>query len=369
LASYRKMNLNSLSGRRMLGLIASKQGALIDMTGNPSIAVAITAKNERSLLPFNIAYHRHTGIEHFYVYLDETDDTCRNILDRWSYVTLNDSITLDELPNLEESGNRISELFKIWESHHTARQMINAHHARLQAREAGYDWLISIDADELIYPITGGPLGERLNEIFDLAQDAEIISLRPLEILPRPTETDNIFAEACWFMNVFETVDGKLTRSENTVRKIYDPFNDQVMNLRGYLGHKGGKMAVRTIVDSVPNTVHDFVGPDYTPLRSKEVLSLLHYNTFSYSEFIKKYRNFANRADTYAHGNKVKYVPKMLWTRLVNSGIYSEEQLLSYYQEWVAFSESTIAKLVKDPASQLVWVDGPSKTFKELNKG
>ena len=128
-------------------------------------------------------------------------------------------------------------------------------------------------------------------------------------------------------------------------------------------------MAVRTSVDSVPNTVHDFIGPDYSPLRSKEVLGLLHYNTFSYSEFIKKYRNFANRAATYAHGNQVKYIPKMLWTKLVNSDLYSKEQLFSYYQDWVAFSESTITKLVKDPANQLVWVDGPSKVFTELDMG
>jgi hypothetical protein len=151
------------------------------------------------------------------------------------------------------------------------------------------------------------------------------------------------------------------------VRKIYDPFNDQVVKLAGYLGHKGGKMAVRTRVDSVPNTVHEFVAPDGTPLKSKEVLGLLHYNTFSYSDFIKKYRNFSNRADTYAHGSQVKYVPKMLWTKLVNSGLYSEEQLFRYYHDWVAFSESTIAELVKDPANRLVWVDGPSKTFAAFN--
>jgi len=337
------------------------------MASNPSIAIAITAKNERSLLPFNIAYHRQTGVSHFYIYLDETDNKCREILGQWPFVTVNSSITRNELPKIEEYGSRISELFKQWDTHHTARQMINAHQARLQAREAGYDWLISIDADELIYPLVGGPPGKRLFKAIEQAQDAEIISFRPLEILPRATETDNIFAEACWFMNVFETVNGKLSRSESMVRKIYDPFNDQIVKLAGYLGHKGGKVAVRTNVDSVPNTVHEFIGPDHTHLKSKEVLGLLHYNTFSFSEFIKKYRNFSNRAETYAHGTQVRYIPKMLWKKLVNSNIYNEEQLFRYYQDWIAFTDETIAQLVKDPSNQLVWVDGPSKVFAEIN--
>jgi hypothetical protein len=110
------------------------------MASNPKIAVAITAKTWSRYL--NIAYHRHTGIEHVYVYLDETDDECREILVQWPFVTLNYSITLMSCPS-EESGIGFPNYSR--NGKHTIRpQMINAHHARFEARKAGYD-LVSID--------------------------------------------------------------------------------------------------------------------------------------------------------------------------------------------------------------------------------
>lgn len=48
----------------------------------PSIAMVITAKNERVLLRQNILFHRYLGIEKFYVFLDNsTDDTCETVTD------------------------------------------------------------------------------------------------------------------------------------------------------------------------------------------------------------------------------------------------------------------------------------------------
>ena len=112
------------------------------------IALVITIKNERKLLRNNLEFHHKLGVDLVFIFLDGTEDETEKTIDDLPYVRVASSVSLDCFQGFAE----LHELVINSEEHHTARQMLNMVYAKELAQKEGFDWLIAIDADELICP-------------------------------------------------------------------------------------------------------------------------------------------------------------------------------------------------------------------------
>ena len=123
-----------------------------------SVALAITVKNERDLIRANVLYHRYLGVQLFYVFLDNTTDDTRDTVSDLDCVAVSHSMTGDRFLESRERRQACADSVRLRETidksaeHHDARQVLNTYVAWEQARDAGVEWLVSLDADELVWP-------------------------------------------------------------------------------------------------------------------------------------------------------------------------------------------------------------------------
>ena len=110
------------------------------------IALVLTVKNEERLLRHNLLYHKAIGADHIFIYFDDTTDSGKESISDLDFVTINDSVAVEKYARLEYLEKFTSQAGE----HHTARQCLNTFDAQQQCEKNGIDWLISLDADELI---------------------------------------------------------------------------------------------------------------------------------------------------------------------------------------------------------------------------
>jgi len=295
----------------------------------PRVGLVITIKNEESLIRQNLMYHHHTGAEHVYVYDDGATDSSLDRIQDLPFVTIRNSVSPDEL----KVDYPITYLTKKLQTHHTARQCLNVLHAKQLARDRGIDWLVSIDADELLLPhLTDRD--RKLPELFlHLPNDVHEVHFPVLELLQTRPDFNEVFEEGTFFQSPRHTIP----------RKISDPLQKRVIKNHKLIGHTQGKAAVRTSSDLTPHTVHQFTSPDRTPHKRVAAGQLLHYNMYSYANFVNKFRNFKDHADTFIHDNQVDYLKRM-WRDMVNSGEFTEEYLKQYYLDNLVLKPETLRK-------------------------
>lgn len=324
------------------------------------LALVITVKNERKLLRDNLIYHHYLGIEHFYVYLDGTDDGTEETIKDLPYVTISNSVD----PALYRNQPEIQEFLEQHAEHHVARQCLNVYHTQSLARGAGFDWLISLDADELLCV---DPLHSYPNQLIDFFNGVdpgiEMVRFTTLEIVQRKTTYKSVFSEE----TLFKKSGAKLHHL------LYDPFKHRIFRIRKFYGQTMGKAAIRTSVLCKPRTTHKFVGLDERDLVRVWQGYLLHYYGYDFDDFIKKYRNFKHRPDKHLSGNDVEYI-KRLWRDMVNRSEMSIDDLRAYYQRWILFHPREIARLSRskilgiiktDP--RLIEVTAAQSAFKQLD--
>lgn len=308
------------------------------------LAIVITVKNERFLLRKNILYHNFIGVDHFYIYLDGSTDKTEETLKDLSFITLANSIDQERYKNV----NEIKEFLNNYETHHTARQNLNIFHTLQLAKNAGFDWLIAVDADELICPNIQIIYKNQLKEFFTSIQsNIDMVRFKTLEVVPRKMEYENVFADETLFKNHKSIIN----------HKIYDPYKNRIITIKGFYGQTMGKSAVRTSISAKPKTMHKFVGLNGDVLSYIWKGFLLHYNCYDFSDFLKKFQGFKNHPNNYLSGNQVEYT-KLLWRDLVNDPGKSIEDLSEYFESWVIFKPIEIKKLSKDKKF-LFWKKNP----------
>jgi len=324
------------------------------------LALVITVKNERKLLRDNLIYHHYLGIEHFYVYLDGTDDGTEETINNLQYVSISNSV--DPAPYRDQP--EIQEFLERHAEHHVARQCLNIYHTQSLAREAGFDWLISLDADELLCVDPRRSYPNQLIDFFNgIDPGIEMVRFTTLEIVQRKMTYENVFTEE----TLFKQAGAKLKH------RIYDPFKHRKIVMLATYGHYMGKAAIRTNVMSKPQTTHKFVGLDGEKLNRIWQGYLLHYYGYDFDDFIKKYKNFQNHPDTWLSGNNVEYTKRM-WRDMVNRSDMSMDDLRAYYQRWILFhpretarlSRSKILGIIKTEP-RLIEVTAAQSAFKQLN--
>ncbi len=298
------------------------------------IAFVITIKNERKLLRQNILYHHFLGVEHFFIFFDGTDDGSEETILDLPYVSRVNSID----PILYEGQAEIKEFIENYAEHHVARQCLNVYHAQQIAQKAGYDWLISLDADELLCVDFQASYPGQLVDFFDkIDPEFEMVRFTTFEIVQQKFTYKNVFEEA----TLFKKPGVKL------MHKVYDPSTRKLLNVRGFYGQTMGKAAVRTNVQAKHRTTHKFVGLDERDLKRTWQGYCLHYYGYDFDDFIKKYQNFRYHPDTWISGNRVEYI-KRLWRNMVNQSDMSEEELRAYFERWVLYQPREISRLLKN---------------------
>lgn len=299
------------------------------------IAIVLTVKNEERILRQNVQYHKAIGAEHIFIYFDNTTDQGKASIADLSYVTVQDSVTVQPFINnkdLEKFTTKAAE-------HHTARQCLNTFHALKTSEKLGYDWLISIDADELICTSVQAPsnLAAFFNEI---PKETDLVSFKTRESLSRRATYSNVFAEE----TLFKTQPFFGHRFKNIYKNIYNPFTKTNERYSYWFGQHLGKAAIRTNRNVIPKNVHRYQKSTGKMLHKTEKGLVLHYHAYDADDFIKKFTNFSNRPNTFLSGNKVNSL-KLLLRDVVNNPELNSEALREYYKKYLLFSPKEIRKL------------------------
>ena len=154
------------------------------------VAIVITAKNEERLLKNNLLYHFAIGVSRAYIYFDGASDGGPDSIENMPNVSIQNSVPVDKYNDFEYLNKFTSNA----KEHHTARQCLNTYDAKLKCKQEGIDWLISIDADELIIVDKAKPI--QISELFlNVTPDIDLVHFDTKEAVQRRVNYKNVFAE------------------------------------------------------------------------------------------------------------------------------------------------------------------------------
>lgn len=302
----------------------------------PKIGIVLTVKNEERLLRNHILYHLAIGAEHIFVYFDNTTDSGKESIANLKKVTFQDSIPTTKYSSLPFLKRFVEKA----DAHHTARQCLNTYDALKQAEKMGLDWLLSIDADELI--CTDTEQASNLSAFFSTVEDSvEVVYFQVLEALQRSMQYNNVFQEEV----LFKQIRSFKYRWNRSFKTLYNPFTKTTQKFSWWYGQHLGKGAIRTHREIIPHNVHRYKLSTDKKLESIQAGYILHYHAYDSEDFIKKFQNFKKHPDQFLSGNKVKDF-KLLLRDIVNQAGYSKEQLLDYYQKYLLFNEREVEQLL-----------------------
>ncbi len=329
-----------------------------------SIALVITAKNEERLLKHNLEYHFAVGVSKAFIYFDEPTDQGPDSINNLPDVIIQNSVEADQYKNKSYLDKFTSKAIE----HHTARQCLNTYDAMQKCKELGIDWLISIDADELIIADEASP--KSLNSIFqDVGKDVDLVHFDTKEAVQRKVHYSNVFAEEC----LFKYTHNFKRKIDKLYKKIEDPFLKKNVKISYWMGQFQGKSAIRVSSDLIPKNVHRYKKIDGSKINQIKKGLVLHYNMFDRKDFLKKFQNFKNRPNTFLGGNSVSY-KKKLWRDLVNSDTLDRAYIDAYFENNILFSDKEIKSMSgmifgliprKQPA--FMEITSVNKVFKQNN--
>ncbi|MGB5982873.1 MAG: glycosyltransferase family 2 protein [Nonlabens sp.] len=299
------------------------------------IAIVITAKNEERLLKSNLQYHFAVGVNKAYIYFDGATDGGPDSIRDIPQVEVQDSVNPETYSHL----SFLDKFTTMADEHHTARQCLNTYNATLKCKRDGIDWLISIDADEVIIADKNEPAP--LTTLFDgVSEDVDLIHFNTKEAVQRRNEYDNVFADE----TLFKSTHLFKRKLERPSKEIHDPFLKKNTKISYWMGQFQGKSAIRVASDLIPKNVHRYKHKDGSLLKQIEKGLVLHYHAFDQPDFIKKFTNFKKHPDNFLAGSDVGYVKK-LWRDVVNSDDIEAHYRNNYFQNNIMFTESEINKM------------------------
>ena len=302
------------------------------------VALVLTVKNEERLLRHNLLYHRALGAEHIFVYFDGTTDGGKAAISDLDFVTLQDSVSPEKYEHLTYLEKFTSQA----DEHHTARQCLNTFDAQQECKAMGINWLVSLDADELVCPNTTEIIG--LPQFFDtIPPQVEIVYLQTREFLQHKISIHNVFSEG----TLFKTTPTYRSRLKNITKQLDNPFTGQQQKFPYWYGQTMGKGAIRIGKDVIPHNVHRYKKVDGLQVTSVKAGLVLHYHAYDAADFIKKFTNFSEHPDTFLSGNSVESI-KLLLRDVVNKSGKTETELKTYFENNLMFSRTEVTALLKN---------------------
>lgn len=295
------------------------------------IALVLTVKNEMRILRNNLLYHKAIGVDIAFVYFDNTTDTGRESISDLEFVECNKSISATKYSEHRYLVKFTSQAAE----HHTARQCLNTYDAQQKCKEAGIDWLISIDADELICTDFHNP--SNLKTFFSSIEGSvEVVTFKTLESLQTKMQYENVFSNETLFK----------ANPKAYSRYFYNPFTNSKVKFSWWYGQTMGKAAFKASKSIIPHNVHRYKKIDGVKPITLNRGFVLHYHAYDAEDFIKKFTNFSNHPNTFLSGNKVENI-KLLLRDIVNSKDYTKEQLKDYFRKNILFSNDDLRKFSK----------------------
>ncbi len=302
----------------------------------PSVAIAMTIKNEAAILRKNILYHKKLGVDKFYIFDDGSIDNTRETVEDLDYVCFQDSVDGDQY----KSRNELKIFTDNWKTHHPARQSLNVLWASEHARSKGYNWIISLDADELICLNHEHQKPGELKKFFSsIPLNTETVLFKNLEVVQRLLSSENIFLEETLFKQ----------NTKKIKRKMWDPIKKEYFNIYGYYGQGRGKSAFNLEIEAKHGTVHKFVGlkDDKNLNTYLAPQSLLHYFFYDFDDFYRHTKNYVKLKNKRMHGSIIER-QKQVWRDFVNNEDISKEEAKKYYQEHILYNNDEISKGLKN---------------------
>lgn len=296
------------------------------------LAIVMTIRNERAILRANLLYHYFAGIDKIYLYDDQsTDNSAKSVADL-PFVTISPTVNPGSLRNKPRAQFYIDNFNQI-----AARQSLNVMHAIDRARDDHINWLIHMDADELIATQNHNAQPGRLKQLFNsVSENIQCIHFKPYEVCSRHLEYENAFAQETLFTP--HNAKGK--------RQILNPFTNKPVLTNLTLGHRAGKHAIRIPTNLIPHGPHRFIRPDNSRPATINRAFLLHYYLPDFPQFIHKFTNIKNQPDILLHGKPLNNL-KQLWRNMVNNQNFTENQLKSYFRNNLLTSETEVKQRTK----------------------
>ncbi len=294
-----------------------------------TIALVTTVRNERASLRTNLLYHRRLGVTRAFVFDDGSTDGTAETLADLAFVEVLGPARGSEFggrPGLAAAAERCAHDY-------ASRQILNAQRALDLAREQGCDWLLHIDADELLVAEGSSGAAGSLEALLGDVKEAEAVAFRPLEVVQTHAEPRNAFGELTLFKR----------RSPRLRRRVPDPYSGALLPIADFFGHTAGKWAVRVPAAAYPASVHAFRGAGGRALAVARRGALLHYYSNGVSDFVRKHRALPS-FDRYASGAPVE-AHKIVWRRMAQDPAWTEARLRDYYERHIVYPPAEIRRL------------------------
>ena len=255
-----------------------------------------TVKDTLSNLERFVAGNLAGGVDHLVVFLDAEDAEVRGFLDRHPHVTC---VPADDT---WWQGDRPAAL--------NVRQRINANVVKAMLTTVDWaEWVFHVDADEIVQV-------DR-SVLASAPADARVVRLAPLEAVSR----QHWDADPTWFKRLLGKDDLTLLQ---TLGVIDRPANGALFH-----GHVDGKSGIRPTLD-LWLTLHQGVDAEGTELErwSHESLSVLHYESFSGEDFVRKWTSIL-AAGPRANFRPAREPTAVALQTLLGKGL-EEERLAAY---------------------------------------
>jgi len=167
-----------------------------------TFALAYTVKNEARLLPLGIEYHLAAGCSRIYIFWDNTTDNAPELVTKYPQVVARQSFRPEELEN---PPSWLAGILHAWEPDLDVRKIANTYYAALDAAKEGIEWLVGIDADELIIMNRSDQAIENhiARYLEGVPQNIDQLLLPNLEAIPTAAESESPFTDCIYFLNRF----------------------------------------------------------------------------------------------------------------------------------------------------------------------
>ena len=303
------------------------------------IAITYTIKNEADLILQNINFHSKLGVDYFFVFLDNNTDNTEQLLRNTPRLSLRESIKPEEL-----NDNFLSSKFSHQADNHDARRVFNTAWAAQEAKKIGCEWIISIDADELVLcnfnKLQKAEIEPRLNLVDNTVNQ---VVFRTYEQVPYFVDKSQGFSPENEF----------LTRTPiDLERSLYDPFSKQNLKLgRSFIGHDAGKTAFRlsALEDHYPLTHRWLKRSDDSPAELIKMNALLHFYFYDFQYFKRRFTNYQDRSN---HSISDYQYPEHILLLIKLCQELSEEEFKEYYKEHICFKEPPKENFIKPKVLQ-----------------
>jgi hypothetical protein len=301
-------------------------------TLDTSLAMAMCIRDEARFLEANLRYHYAVGVRKCYLFMDRCTDGCDQIASAFPWVQ---QIVIDP-----EDSSRFAYITDL---------MTACMDRALQlARRDGFEWLMTIDADEFAFadlpgaeePLDAGDLRKLLR---GADPSVDMIQLQTKEVVPRSCDEGLPFWKQHYFL-----VDGDFPRA------MFDPVGHQQFEWRGFVGHNQGKSIVRTTADTQAYDSHRWVvdqgrtypvRPALIPLKTAELGIHFHFFIVNQEHWLEKYTKLAHEPDVWPCGTDVE-LPKQCWKRATT--VLQNSELSGYFKRWIGMDLPTLHQLAAD---------------------